>query len=285
MEIHTLVRFSTFVFGAFAVVRAQYNHHQYSSYYNQQHHQNQPANSDYSSGYQHQYKYGQSQSQLDAAAAKTSHYPYHYDSAPATENSQQTSNYLYHNLTGYPYHGNPTQAPQPSQNDVNVDYYDYYNYEYETEAPSALSKSDVLISPHPFLVSVQRWLKGLDLQTARFDLGLLSGNTVYLVISIVLGVIGVGGLLFQWGSGIIDEFFSTFDDLKARLDALEGATTTGTATTACTCDLTAVTATANAACAKLAEITDLAYVDTGDMALDADTYGKALDALTTDTCT
>ena len=36
---------------------------------------------------------------------------------------------------------------------------------------------------------------------------------------------------------------------------------------------------------QLAEITDLAYVDTGDMALDADTYGKALDALTTDTCT
>ena len=81
-------------------------------------------------------------------------------------------------FTGYPYHGNPTQAPQPSQNDVNVDYYDYYNYEYETEAPGALSKSDVLISPHPFLVSVQRWLKGLDLQTARFDLGLFTGNTV-----------------------------------------------------------------------------------------------------------
>ena len=73
----------------------------------------------------------------------------------------------------------------------------------------------------------------------------------YLVISIVLGVIGVGGLVFQWGSGIIDEFFSTFDDLEARLDALEGATTTGTATTACTCDLTAVTATADAACAKV----------------------------------
>ena len=83
-------------------------------------------------------------------------------------------------FTGYPYHGNPTQAPQPSQsqNDVNVDYYDYYNYEYETEAPVAYSKSDVLISPHPFLVSVQRWLKGLDLQTARFDLGLFTGNTV-----------------------------------------------------------------------------------------------------------
>ena len=73
----------------------------------------------------------------------------------------------------------------------------------------------------------------------------------YLVISIVLGVIGVGGLVFQWGSGIIDEFFSTFDDLEARINALEGATTTGTATTACTCDLTAVTATANAACAKV----------------------------------
>ena len=59
------------------------------------------ANSDYSSGYQNQYKYGQSQSQLDAAAsAKSSYYPYHYDSAPATESSQQTSNYLYHNLTG-----------------------------------------------------------------------------------------------------------------------------------------------------------------------------------------
>ena len=73
----------------------------------------------------------------------------------------------------------------------------------------------------------------------------------YLVISIVLGVIGVGGLLLQWGSGIIDEFFSVFDDLEARINALEGATTTGTATTACTCDLTAVTATANAACAKV----------------------------------
>ena len=36
---------------------------------------------------------------------------------------------------------------------------------------------------------------------------------------------------------------------------------------------------------QLAEITDLAYADTGDMALDADTYGKALDALTTDACT
>ena len=43
------------------------------------------ANSDYSSGYQHQYK---------------SHYPYQYDSAPATESSRQSSNYLYHNLTG-----------------------------------------------------------------------------------------------------------------------------------------------------------------------------------------
>ena len=36
---------------------------------------------------------------------------------------------------------------------------------------------------------------------------------------------------------------------------------------------------------QLAEITDLAYADTGDMALDADTYGKALGALTTDACT
>ena len=36
---------------------------------------------------------------------------------------------------------------------------------------------------------------------------------------------------------------------------------------------------------QLAEITDLAYADTGDMALDADTYGKALEAITTDTCT
>ena len=79
---------------------------------------------------------------------------------------------------GYPSHGNPTQAPQLSQNDVNVDYFDYYNYEYETEAPSAISKSDVLISPLPFLVSLQRSRKGLDLLTSRFDLGLLSGNNV-----------------------------------------------------------------------------------------------------------
>ena len=79
---------------------------------------------------------------------------------------------------GYLYQDNLTQAPLPIQNDVNVDYSGYYNYEYETEARSALSKSDVLISPHPFLVSVQRWLKGLDLQTARFDLGLFTGNTV-----------------------------------------------------------------------------------------------------------
>ena len=67
----------------------------------------------------------------------------------------------------------------------------------------------------------------------------------------MLGVIGVGGLVLQFASGIIDDFFSTFDDLKARLTALESATTTGTATTACTCDITAVTATADAACAKV----------------------------------
>ena len=35
---------------------------------------------------------------------------------------------------------------------------------------------------------------------------------------------------------------------------------------------------------QLAEITDLLYVDTADMAADADTFGKLLDAITTDTC-
>ena len=45
-QIFLINRFSTLVFGAFAVVRAQYNHHQYSSYYNQQHHQNQPGMSE-----------------------------------------------------------------------------------------------------------------------------------------------------------------------------------------------------------------------------------------------
>ena len=84
-----------------------------------------------------------------------------------------------HFVAGYPYHGNPTPQPAQNQNDVNIDHYDYdYSYyEYETEAPlGALPKSDVVISPHPFLVSVQRWLNGLE--SRQFDLGLFSGNTI-----------------------------------------------------------------------------------------------------------
>ena len=70
------------------------------------------------------------------------------------------------------------------------------------------------------------------------------------MISVILGVIGVGGLVFQWASGIIDEFFQTLEDLKDRVTALE-MSSSGSSTSACTCDLTAVTATANAACAKV----------------------------------
>ena len=77
----------------------------------------------------------------------------------------------------------------------------------------------------------------------------------------VLGVIGVGGLVFQFATGYIDEFTKTLDDLKARVSALESAPAstsssgTSAATTAAintlTTDLAALTAKEAATCAKV----------------------------------
>ena len=80
-----------------------------------------------------------------------------------------------------------------------------------------------------------------------------------MVLSIVLGIIGVGGLVYQWASSKIDEFFETLEDLKDRVTKLENASSTTTTTTnTCTCDTTQLTTdlasvktTADAACAKV----------------------------------
>ena len=103
------------------------------------------------------------------ASSKTSHYLDHYGSS---------KNLYYHNLTGYPVPGVASvTAVQP--NEINTDYYDYYyDYESETEPrPNVKQSSDVIISPHPFVVAVQRFMSGL--QARQFDLGgLFTGNTI-----------------------------------------------------------------------------------------------------------
>ena len=80
------------------------------------------------------------------------------------------------------------------------------------------------------------------------------------MLSIVLGIIGVGGLVYQWATSKIDEYFKMLEDLKDRVATLEsaGTTTTTTTTNTCTCDTTqlntdlaAVKTTADAACAKV----------------------------------
>jgi hypothetical protein len=60
------------------------------------------------------------------------------------------------------------------------------------------------------------------------------------VIAIVLGVIGVGGLAFQFGSGFIDAYQKDIDDLKAQVAALEAAS--GTSSSSSTSTDPAVTA-------------------------------------------
>ena len=49
-----------------------------------------------------------------------------------------------------------------------------------------------------------------------------------------LGVIGVGGLVYQFAQGFIDEFYKDIDDLKKRVTALEGSSSSGTTTTTTT---------------------------------------------------
>ena len=78
---------------------------------------------------------------------------------------------LYHNLTGYPQLGLKADT-----NEINTEYYDYY-YDYEPQPQPQVKKNDVIISPHPFVVAVQRFMSGL--QARQFDLGgLFTGNTV-----------------------------------------------------------------------------------------------------------
>ena len=43
----------------------------------------------------------------------------------------------------------------------------------------------------------------------------------YLVISIVLGIIGVGGLVFQWAQSFIDQWLKDITDLQSRVASLE----------------------------------------------------------------
>ena len=48
----------------------------------------------------------------------------------------------------------------------------------------------------------------------------------YLVFSIVLGIIGVGGLVFQWAQSIIDQWYKDIEDLQTRVKSLESRSTT-----------------------------------------------------------
>ena len=74
-------------------------------------------------------------------------------------------------MTGYPQPGLKTDT-----NEINTDYYDYY-YDYEPQPQLQTKKNDVIISPHPFVVAVQRFMSGL--QARQFDLGgLFTGNTI-----------------------------------------------------------------------------------------------------------
>ena len=48
----------------------------------------------------------------------------------------------------------------------------------------------------------------------------------YLVFSVVLGIIGVGGLVFQWAQSIIDQWYKDIEDLQTRVTSLESRSTT-----------------------------------------------------------
>lgn len=108
-----------------------------------------------------------------------------------------------------------------------------------------------------------------------------------------MGVIGVGGLVWQFASGVIDEFYKTFDDLKARVSALENAgTTTNTGTnnngaiTTLQTDLAALTTKVADTCAKVGEITNAALPNplTGVNGDDAFTFSQTLEAIATLAC-
>ena len=49
--------------------------------------------------------------------------------------------------------------------------------------------------------------------------------------AVTLGVIGVGGLVYQFAQSFIDEFYKDIDDLKKRVTALEGSSSSSSTTT------------------------------------------------------
>merc|ERR1712025_1251030 len=108
-------------------------------------------------------------------------------------------------------------------NDVEYDYDDYNNNNYEyIEEPSS-NNADNLVAPHPVMVALQKWINGI--QTRQdingFLVQLFPGNTIYLVFSVVLGIIGVSGLVFQWAQSIIDQWYKDIEDLQTRVTSLE----------------------------------------------------------------
>ena len=144
---------------------------QNSNYYNYYQHQGHQIGNDY-------YNYhGQYNTEAPSSGSKSSNYLDHYGS--------KQSLYHNHNLTGYPQPGvigSATAVTLNQPNEVNTDYYDYY-YDYENsdqEQRQNVKKNDVIISPHPFLVAVQRMFTGLQADARQLDAlgGLFTGNTI-----------------------------------------------------------------------------------------------------------
>ncbi len=77
------------------------------------------------------------------------------------------------------------------------------------------------------------------------------------MLSVVLGVIGVGGLVWQFASGFIDEFTKTLDDLKARVTALETASSSASTSSASSGTSAATTANAAAITQLMTDLTAL----------------------------
>ena len=50
----------------------------------------------------------------------------------------------------------------------------------------------------------------------------------YLTFAVALGVVGVGGLVYQFAQGVIDDYQKQIDDLKSRVTALESSSSTST---------------------------------------------------------
>ena len=144
---------------------------QNSNYYNYYQHQGHQIGNDY-------YNYhGQYNTEAPSSGSKSSNYLDHYGA--------KQSLYHNHNLTGYPQPGvigSATAVTLNQPNEVNTDYYDYY-YDYENsdqEQRQNVKKNDVIISPHPFLVAVQRMFTGLQADARQLDAlgGLFTGNTI-----------------------------------------------------------------------------------------------------------